>query len=437
MVKRMIIAILALLVMVSSVTSSAISGDDTVTGMRMKPVVDKYNALTHTEIDTWAAKFPDTVNHYAKAYIARMSALNIIAGYPEGTFGPNDTLLACHYLTMLVKALGFTPEVPRGQPYWIPYVEIALQEGLVFEGEIADYTGPLTREVAAAISTRALMKYEPAPAEMYYDYNVTKMSDFVYVADQYKQSVVLAYRMGLFMGSNNIFEPKGTFTRAQGAIIINKLLDKNIRVESVPQENEKIYFKNWDCNEYLFLPAKMNANKEYIFIPGSFPLNEVYDVVNTLVSSKGKIKRGYLVQGYDEETQQFYTDIYISKAAADKFYFEDPRFPTSSASFTIWTDKTKSEGALEKKGTGYLYSLNVWDCMTYDTCMKEYTYEILKTLFGSEADKAIALHDKYLNVPMKGLEGSFETTMINGRYLSIGGGSNGFYMEIYAKGAIK
>lgn len=426
---------ISLMLMSISVTSFAITADDTVTGMRMEPVIEKYFALTQEQIDSQATKFPDVLNHYAKPFIAKMSAINIIAGYPEGTFGPNDTLLACHFLTMLVKALGYTPEVPRGQPYWIPYVNIALKDGLVYEGEISDYTGPLTRELAAVIATRALMKYEPAPAEMYYEYNAAKMYDYGHVTDKYKQGVVLAYRMGLIVGSNNLFEPQGTFTRAHGAIIINKLLDKNIRVESVPQPEEMINFINADCSEYLYPDA--NPRKEYTFIPGTFPLNEIYDTIKALVTKKEKMTGGYLVQVYDEKSQFFSADLYKDKETADKFLFQNPYYPTASARFKVLTDKAKEQGALEQKGSGYLYSLNVWDCATYDACMKEYTYEILRALFGSEADKAIALHDKYLNIPMKGLEGKFETLTLNGRYMSIGAGNTGFYIEIYAKGAIK
>lgn len=403
--------------------------------MQMKPVVDRYNRLTEAEIA--AKKFSDVEGHFGKTFVQKMAAINVLSGYPGGKFGPNDNLLACQYLTMIVHALGFNPETLPGQEYWKGCVNKALELKILEPGEVVNYLDPISRELAATIAFRTLMLYEARPtgAEVYYDYNVSKTTDYVKIADRYRDDVIMSIRMGLITGSNNLFVPKGTLTRAQGCVIVNKLIDSNIRIASVPQTNEIIAFKNGDCSEYYF-PGS-NPNKEYTFLPGSFPLNEVYDVVKTLVNSKGKVSGGYLVQGYDEKTQFFSADLYKDKETADRFLFQEPRLPTASASFAIWTDKVRTQGALEDKGSGYLYSLNVWDCLTYNNFMKEYTYEILKTLFGNDANKAIALHDKYLNIPLKGLEGTFETATINGRYLVIGGGKTGFYINVYAKGAIK
>jgi hypothetical protein len=440
MIKRLILVVLSMLMMVSSVTGFAATADDTVTGMRMKPLIDKYQSLTQAEIDTQAARFPDISGHYAKPFVARMTAINIIAGYPEGTFGPNDTLLACHFLTMLVKALGFTPEVPRGQAYWKPYVDIALQEGLVYEGEIADYTGPLTRELAAVIATRALMQYEPAPAELYYDYNTTKMSDFGLVTDKYKQGVVLAYRMGLFMGSNNLFEPKGTFTRAQGAIIINKLLDKSLRVESVPNPSEAVSFTSYDFNEYFFPGSEGTANKTYTFYPGEFPLPEIFDVVKAHIQSKSKLTGGFIVQGFQPTTQFFKTELYRDQATADKFYKENPNYPTMSTGLFIYTDKATTKGAINDQSSGFLYDINVTDVSTYNACMKEYVHEVFKTLFGPDAAEAIRIHDEYLALTLAGEPFQQTKVFLNYRKVRFVGGVGsmgpGMRVEIWARGAI-
>lgn len=424
-----------------SVLVNASDADKTVAGMRMKPIIDAYNVLTETQINNQAKKFPDISDHYAKPYVAKMTAVSIIAGYPEGLFGPNDTLLACQFLTMTVKALGFTPERLPGDPYWKPFVDIALQQGLIFEGEIKDYTSPLSRELAAVIAFRTLMLYEARPtgSEIYYDYNVAKITDYAKITDKYKDDVIMSFRMGLIIGSNNLFVPQGTLTRAQGCIIVNKLIDSNIRIASVPQPNEIISFKNGDWSEYYF-PGS-NPNKEYTFMPGSFPLNEVYDVVKTLVNSKRKVSGGYLVQGYDEKTQVVTFELYKDKAMADKFNFEDPRMPTTSVYLDIWTDKIFKQGELTDKNSGYLYSLDVYDVLLYNSCMKEYFHEALKTLFGAEADKVIALHDKYLNYAINGQKGGYEIVIINGRQIEVSGGNGdfgtGFHFYVWARGAIK
>lgn len=440
--KKTISLIVALILIFSAVpgmgaTEDEINAGSSVIKMQMAPVVEEYNNLASTEVESQAKRFSDIDGHFARQYIAKMAAINILAGYPDGRFGPNDTLLACHFITMIIHGLGYVLEVPPGTPYWRPCVDKALEMGIIGNGEISDYTGPLTRELAAVIAFRTLMLYEarPAEADTYYDYNVSKMSDYARITDRYKDDVVMSYRMGLITGSNNLFVPQGTLTRAQGCIIVNKLIDGNIRIASVPQESEIVTFRNGDCSEYYFPDA--HPNKEYTFIPGNFPLNEIYNTVRTLVQSKDKMTGGYLVQGYDEKTQFFSADLYKDKATAERFLFEEPRLPTASASFAIWTNKVMTQGALTDKGTGFLYSLDVWDCITYNNNMKAYTYEIFKTLFGNDADKAIALHDKYLNIPLKGLGHGLESVTLNDRYVTLSAGTTAFHIEIYAKGAIR
>lgn len=433
----LVISIMASIMPAAASTMLEVNEQNSVIKMQMQPIVDRYANMKESDIA--AKNFKDIENHYGAEYIKKMAAIEVLSGYPDGNFGPNDTLLACQYLTMIIRALGFKPETPPGQQYWVWPVEKALELGIVREGEIVNYVEPLTRELAATIAFRTLMLYEARPEgdEIYFNYNVSKIYDYYTISDQYKNDVVMAHRMGLIKGYENIFEPLGTLTRAQGCIIVNKLIDKDLREESIPQPYEIIAFKNRDCNEYLFYPVEMYPNRIYLFQPGTFPLNEIFEVVKTLIKHKDKVSGGYIVQSYYEDTQNFYTELYKDKDLADQFYFRDPRFPTASAKFSIRTEKVYTEGGLTSKGSGFLYSLNVWDCNTYDNYMKEYTYEILKTLFEKDADKAIELHDKYLSIPMEGLQGTFETTTLNGRYMSIGGGRTGFYIEVYAKVAIK
>ncbi len=433
----LITTILASIIPVSASTLLEQNEGNSVIKMQMKPIVEKYENMKESDIS--AKEFKDIKNHYGETNVKKMAAVGVISGYPNGNFGPNDTLLADQYLTMIIRALGYKPEIAPGQEYWMWPAEKAKELNLIRDGEIENFIMPINRELAAVIAFRTLMLYETRPKdeEVYFNYNVAKIYDYYSINDQYKNDVVLAYRMGLIQGYNNLFDPKGTLTRAQGCIIVNRLIDKTIRTVSVPQPHEVVTFKNADCNEYLFYPAKMNPNKIYTFMPGTFPLNEIFEVVKTLIEQKYRVKGGYIVQRYNEDTKNFYTELYKNKEKADQFYFIDPRIPTASVKFSIRTEKVYQEGALSDKGSGFLYSLNVWDCSIYDKYMKEYTYAILRTLFENDADKAIALHDKYLRIALEGLQGSYESTTLNGRYMSIGSGRNGFYIEIYAKGAIK
>lgn len=53
----------------------------------------------------FAADFKDTTNHANREAIDVINTLGIIEGYPNGSFGPNDTLTRAQAVTMLVRAV--------------------------------------------------------------------------------------------------------------------------------------------------------------------------------------------------------------------------------------------------------------------------------------------------------------------------------------------
>lgn len=421
-----------------------INKEKTTTGMRMEHLINRYNSLTEQDLKDIEENFNDISDHWGEPYICRLSALDIIAGYGNGKFGPNDTLLAAQYIKMLVMALGYTPEIPSGQPYWIPFVDIALNEDLIFDGEIKDYTKPLTRELAAAIAYRALMKYETEPENDWYDYNKSKIHDYALITDKYKHDVVMAYRTGIIVGNNNLFVPQDTLTRAQAAVIITKLIDKELRVESVPQESEYIRFKNPRFNEYFFGEGGY-SEKEYALLPSDFPLYELYMVSKTLIEKKD-LAGGYVTNLYAEKYKTLNTAAYYDEETANKFYLVNPALPTAYAGFTMHTNKVFIEpgksDSLNDPNTGYLYSINTQLVEDYNNLLKPYIHEILKTLFEDDADEAIKLHDYYLNLALNRKDGEIKSYYLNNRKVTIRGGvgglgGTGFRMEIWAKGAVK
>ena len=85
---------------------------------------------------TWAAdsvRFPDVPQNawYIDdlQYILNDSR-QIITGYPDGTFRPNDVLTADMYIKLIVTAMGH--EVENGKEYWAStYIQKAIEEGYV------------------------------------------------------------------------------------------------------------------------------------------------------------------------------------------------------------------------------------------------------------------------------------------------------------------
>ena len=168
-------------------------------------------------------------SHWAKDFIEKLVQKGIIAGYPDGTFKPNNNVEVDAYIKMVVSALGNSYE--NGKDYWAsPYIEKALKEKLIDDGEFDTYRRPITREEAAKIIVQALGTIEELPMEDEIKRYKPKVPDYTNINQKYRNHALTAYATGMITG-----DPKGNFmptknlSRAEAAVIIMRLLDKSLR----------------------------------------------------------------------------------------------------------------------------------------------------------------------------------------------------------------
>jgi hypothetical protein len=86
--------------------------DNIVTRAEMAVIVVR--ALGLADYATGVSSFSDMAGHWSNPYVAYATSLGVIAGYPDGTFKPDATVTYDEAATMLVAALGFTPESLQG-----------------------------------------------------------------------------------------------------------------------------------------------------------------------------------------------------------------------------------------------------------------------------------------------------------------------------------
>lgn len=438
----------------------------TTISLQMQPLAAKYNLLTKADLDTELAKFTDSTTHWGKEYISKISALGIISGYGNGRFGPNDKLLGGQFVLMLIRTMGFTPEVPSGTPYYKPFVEIALKEGIIQNGEIADYMKPISRELAASLARRAVGKYEAVPTDyfvpgddpealgnkgffdnVYVGYQRTKMNDYPTITSKYLQDVIDCYRIGLITGSNNKFNPKGCLTRAEAAVIITKLIDKSMRVESVPGADEQFKIVNQLTSSPVNRSeeAGKRENKEYTIYKGLFPLIEIWETSQAMDKHKNKLVGGAYDMTYNEKTQ-FFTNVWFISPEIEYDSRMNNQYATILPTNLVYVypeklklKKTDQFNAFNNEW-GYMYEVSSWDVDNYNKAMKSYIYELMKVWFGDEYKRAKELHDQYLSYALNSTAGKYDFYMINGRQVHfIGGhdmGGNSFAMQVWAKGTV-
>jgi hypothetical protein len=58
------------------------------------------------------AVFSDISGHWVQKFIEALAAANIISGFPDGSFRPDDSLNRALYAALLVSALSPIPRVP-------------------------------------------------------------------------------------------------------------------------------------------------------------------------------------------------------------------------------------------------------------------------------------------------------------------------------------
>ena len=436
-------------------TSVLINEDSTTTGMRMQPLVDKIKALTPADIAAQASKFSDISKHWAKIDISTLISLEVVSGVGNNKFAPNDTLTVEQFIKLIIKSMGYKVEEPMGT-YWAkPYIQLALDEKLITEGEYKAYNVPITREQMAKLLYNTAMKVDKDPynADLF-AYYTKAIKDYNSVGNSYKQSVLGSYTMGLLAGdSSSKFNPKSNLTRAEGATVIVRLIDKAKRL-IVPTPSEvSIDFKNPELNngmwcEYVDGTGWVGAvsEKQFHLNMNDVYMEELFYTYKAMADNRKLISGGAPVPLYNEVSKTMSMFWFPTEDSTWKFLFDNYQgLIVPNQFFIVCTEKVfkkaYEEENLGDNEHGNLYSVASYDAKSYDKYLTNYTYELMKVWFGSDYAKAKQLHDKYLKMTINGDSSDFTIAYLNGRQVIFYGGqaSTGrsvFSMDIWAKGYI-
>ncbi|MBO9609520.1 MAG: S-layer homology domain-containing protein, partial [Paenibacillaceae bacterium] len=184
-----------------------------------------------------AESFADTVGHWAGASIANMAARLVIRGVGEQRYEPDRPVTRAEFAAIAVRALGLASH-ENGAPFrdvspddwYASAAAIAAEYGLA-QGEDDGSFRPersITREETAAILARAakLAKLEPALSAAEADAAVNAFADGGDVSGWAKEAVAAAVRLGILEGDEERLSPREAITRAQAAVVLERLLRK-------------------------------------------------------------------------------------------------------------------------------------------------------------------------------------------------------------------
>lgn len=179
---------------------------------------------TSTTTITYLGELRDLDGHWAQQIILAMVAKKIITGYPDGTFQPDRTITRAEFCTILAKALNVSPETnPSGFADVIGHWAQDSIAAMVRKGYLKGYPDgsfgpdqPMKRSEIAAIVDRVQM-LPPASGQQTFLDVTPDFWAFAPIEAAAQAKILNGYPDGTF-------HPEQSATRAEAAVIINRIL---------------------------------------------------------------------------------------------------------------------------------------------------------------------------------------------------------------------
>jgi len=157
-------------------------------------------------------KFSDmTSSTWCYKYVTELSADNVISGYNDGTFKPNNTITYGAALKLITLAAGHGEKAPTGSHTFSGYLSYAQQKGWITRSNV-NLSGTITRQQMAQLAASAL------------GLNTTNLSSVKPFTDTTDASVQALNAAGIiegyFANGTSTFKPNNTLTRGQMSAIV-------------------------------------------------------------------------------------------------------------------------------------------------------------------------------------------------------------------------
>lgn len=136
--------------------------DNQITRAEFAAVVTRFLNIDSAGDESIPSGFPDVdeQNHWAKKYIKLAADFNVVNGYEDGTFRPDNPVKYVEAVKMLVCALGYEPLAKQrmnADSLWFQgYLVIAAEKGILNKAPIDNNENPAPRGIVAILTNNAL-----------------------------------------------------------------------------------------------------------------------------------------------------------------------------------------------------------------------------------------------------------------------------------------
>lgn len=375
--------------------------------------------------------------HWAKDYIDYLSGLEIINGYPDGTFQPEANIKVNEFITMTMKSMDCHLE-SMSTDWAKPYIDKAIELGVIENKEFPQYTADITREQMASIVVNALSLSETRPSNVMDQYVINDLKDYHLVSDHYKQNVIDSYKFGIITGyPDGTFNPSALAKRSEASKVLVTMMKSEERkpyenVEAKSTMMPEIYIDDHGEDAVRMMPM-------YAPIFNGKPVNELVEIAEHLYTSRNQ-GEGYLYVGYSPYTQQYDASGYPSKEFYDGIY-DAPTLMEQSFLAAERMDFMFTVEPLNLSSKYKPYNITLWKtqghvdrAVGYDVYFLERYEDQLKPLFDIlfELEADVAWDYFVTGLAHEGERKRIETT-INNRNFSFGYSGSGMTLTVSLK----
>jgi hypothetical protein len=182
---------------------------------------------TEATTENTTAVFSDISGHWAESYIKTAFEKGILNGYNDGTFKPNNSVTRAEFIKILYTIFGNDENADKndisfadvnGNEWYCKYVKWGVANGLIsgYNDNTFRANNNITREEAAVVLSKC--------ANLTANSEKVKIVDADSVSSWAKDSVNKVIDSGIMRGdTNGCFNPKKSLTRAETAVLANKL----------------------------------------------------------------------------------------------------------------------------------------------------------------------------------------------------------------------
>ncbi len=179
-------------------------------------------------------------------WVYNLAGRGAIAGYPDGTFGPNKSITRGEFIKIAISTVenGSFYVADEGEHWAMGMLRYANEEGIVLKHEIpstrAGLDQPINRYEMARIMIRINEKLQGEARTSVTDVDKV-ITDYKNLPQTYRSYVEQAYMKGLLQGDNagNYNGDKGG-TRAEACVMVVRLVDESKRAEVVVEQEEVV-----------------------------------------------------------------------------------------------------------------------------------------------------------------------------------------------------